>query len=69
MHILAGILMFVVLAIVAACNGDFSGIEAIGKFVGVAVLIFVMLWLFTQPVLLLVVVAVLIIVVICCNAK
>ena len=38
MHILAFILMFVVGAIVAACDGDFSGIAAIGKFVGGAIL-------------------------------
>ena len=49
MHILAGILMFVIASIVAACDGDFSGLEAIGKFVVGAVLFFVMIWLFTQP--------------------
>ena len=49
MHILAGILMFVIASIVAACDGDFSGLEAIGKFVGGVVLFFVMIWLFTQP--------------------
>lgn len=39
MHILALILMFVFGSIVAACDGDFSGLAAIGKFVGGAVLI------------------------------
>ena len=44
MHILALILMFVFGSIVAACDGDFSGLAAIGKFVGGAVLIFAVLW-------------------------
>ena len=69
MHILALILMFIVGSVVAACNGDFSGLEAIGKFVGVAVLIFVMLWLFTQPVLLVVVLFVVIVIAVCCLSK
>ena len=34
MHILAFILIFVVCSIIAACDGDYSGIAAIGKFVG-----------------------------------
>ena len=37
-----------------SCDGDFSGVIAIGKFVGGALLIFGMLWLFTQPVLLII---------------
>lgn len=39
MHILAFLLLFVVGAILAACNGDYSGIAAIGKFVGGCVVI------------------------------
>lgn len=69
MHILAAMLMFVVLAIDAACNGDYSGIAAIGKFVFGAVLIFGTLWLFTQPALMILVMAIVTIVVICCKAK
>ena len=34
MHILAFILIFVVGSIIAAYDGDYSGIAAIGKFVG-----------------------------------
>ena len=49
MHILAFILIFVVGSIIAACDGDYSGIAAIGKFVGFFVLLFAVLWLFTQP--------------------
>lgn len=69
MHILAFALMFIVGAIIAACDGDYSGIAAIGKFVGFFVLLFVMLWLFTQPILLIIVIVVLILIVICCSAK
>lgn len=46
MHILAFILIFVVGSIIAACDGDYSGIAAID--------IFAVLWLFTQPVLLII---------------
>ena len=60
MHILAFILMFVVGAIIAACDGDFSG-----KFVGGALLIFGMLWLFTQPVLLIIAIIVVVIIIAC----
>ena len=38
MHILAFILIFVVGSIIAACDGDYSGIAAIGKFVGFLVI-------------------------------
>ncbi|MEI3321584.1 MAG: hypothetical protein V8R92_01375 [Eubacterium sp.] len=65
MHILAFILMFVVGAIIAACDGDFSGVIAIGKFVGGALLIFGMLWLFTQPVLLIIAIIVVVIIIAC----
>ena len=69
MHILALILMFVVGALIAACDGDYSGIAAIGKVVGFFVLLFAMLWLFTQPALLIIVIVVLILIVVCCSAK
>ncbi len=69
MHILALILMFVVGAIIAACDGDYLGIAAIGKVVGFFVLLFAMLWLFTQPALLIIVIVVLILIVVCCSAK
>lgn len=52
MHILALILLFVIGSISAACKGDYSGIAAIGKFVGYFVLFIGIMWLFTQPVLL-----------------
>lgn len=69
MHILALILMFIVFAIIAACGGDYSGIAAMGKIVGFLVLLFAMLWLFTQPALLIIAIIVLIIIAVCCSSK
>ena len=60
---------FVVGSIIAACDGDYSGIAAIGKFVGFFVLLFAVLWLFTQPVLLIIAIVVLVLIVIGCSAK
>ena len=56
------------MAIIAACDGDYSGIATIGKFVGFFVLLFAVLWLFTQPVLLIIAV-VLVLIVITFSAK
>lgn len=69
MHILAFILIFVVGSIIAACDGDYSGIAATGKFVGFLVLLFAVLWLFTQPVLLIIAIVVLVLIVICSSSK
>lgn len=69
MHILAFLLLFVVGAILAACKGDYSGIAAIGKFVGECVLLFLVAWLFKQPVLLVIAIAILILIAICCSVK
>ena len=35
MHILTLIIIFVIASIGAVCKGDFSGVAAIGKFIGV----------------------------------
>ena len=69
MYILAFILIFVVGSIIAACDWDYSGIAAIGKFVGFFVLLFAVLWLFTQPVLLIIAIVVLVLIVIAFSAK
>ena len=69
MHILAFILMFVFGSIAAACSGDFSGLAAIGKFVGGVILVLAMMWLFTQPVLLVIVIVLLILIGICCSGS
>ena len=63
------LLIFVVGSIIAACDGDYSGIAAIGKFVGFFVLLFAVLWLFTQPVLLIIAIVVLVLIVIAFSAK
>ena len=57
------------MAIIAACDGDYSGIATIGKFVGFFVLLFAVLWLFTQPVLLIIAIVVLVLIVITFSAK
>ena len=69
MHIIAFILIFIVGSIIAACDGDYSEIAAIGKFVGFFVLLFAVLWLFTQPVLLIIAIVVLVLIVIAFSAK
>ena len=69
MHIIAFILIFIVGSIIAACDGDYSGIAALGKFVGFFVLFFAVLWLFTQPVLLIIAIVVLVLIVIAFSAK
>ena len=61
-------LLFVFGSIAAACKGDFSGLEALGKGIGFLVLLFVMLWLFTQPVLLVIVIIILVVVFFICNS-
>lgn len=67
MHILAFILYFVCGSINAACHQDYSGIEAIGKFLLFVALFFIMAFILTNPVLLILVVIVVIIALICCS--
>lgn len=66
MHILAFVLFFVIGSIAAACKGDFSGVEVIGKVLGFLFLMIGMMWLFTQPAVLLVVMVIVALIVICC---
>lgn len=62
MHILTLILIFIVGAVFAACDGDYSGILAIGKVIFFIVILFGVLLLGTNPrILLLAVVLVLIV--------
>ncbi len=56
MHILACLLLFVFGSIAAACKGDFSGLEALGKGIGFLVLLFV------------IVIIILVVVVFICNS-
>ncbi len=69
MHILAFILMFIVGSIGAASKGDWSGIEAIGKFVLFVVLFFIMAYLILNPALLVIAIIILVLVVIACSSK
>ena len=62
MHILAAILMFVIGSISAACDGDFSGLEAIGKFLLYGGLIVFVMWALTNPVALFILVAVIVLI-------
>ena len=54
MGILTGILLFIFYSNVATCDGDWSGIEAIIKFVAGFALFAFVLYLMTQPALILV---------------
>ena len=69
MHILATILMFLIGSFIAACEGDFSGIEAIGKFIGFLILFFVCAWMLTNPAVLLLVIIVFIAICVCLASK
>lgn len=69
MHILTGILLFVIGSIAAAMNGDWSGMEAIGKILLFIVMFFVMAYLIIYPELLLVAIAILVLIVIACSGK
>ena len=62
MHILAFALMFLIGSFVAACDGDYSGIAAIGKFIGFVVLMIAVMWILTNPAALVLVIVVIIIV-------
>lgn len=67
MHLLTFILMFVVGSISAACRGDWSGMEAIGKFILFVVMFFLMAFLLMNPALLIIAIIFLILIIICCN--
>ena len=62
MYIVGSIILFVILSLGAALDGDFSGIEAIAKFVGFVLLMVGVMWLLTHPILLLVGIALLVII-------
>lgn len=62
MYIVGSIILFVILSLGAALDGDFSGIEAIAKFVGFVLLMVGVMWLLTHPILLLVVIVLLVII-------
>ena len=67
MGILALVIIFLIGSLVAAEDGDYSGIEAIGKFVGFVVLMLACMWILTNPVVLVLVIV--IIIVVCMVSK
>lgn len=67
MHILAFIFIFVCGSINAAFHQDYSGIEAIGKFLLFVALFFIMAFILTNPVLLILLVVIVVIALICCS--
>ena len=67
MHLVAFILLFIIGSINAACHKDYSGIEAIGKFLLFVALFFIMAFILTNPVLLILAVVIVAIALICCS--
>ncbi len=64
MHILAAILFFVFASILAAGDGDYSGVAAIGKVVGFLAVLFGFMWILSKPVILLIVIAIVVAIVV-----
>lgn len=69
MHILTFVLMFVVGSISAACRGDWSGMEAIGKFILFVIMFFLMAAIILNPALLIIAVIVIILILVACYSK
>lgn len=69
MHILTFALMFIIGSIGAASHGDWSGVEAIGKFILFVVMFFLMAYLILNPALLVIAIIVLVLVVVACSSK
>lgn len=69
MHILTFVLMFIVGSIGAASHGDWSGVEAIGKFILFVIMFFLMVYLILNPALLVIAIIILVLIVIACSSK
>ena len=67
MHLIAFILYFVCGSINAAFHQDYSGIEAIGKFILFVALFFIMAFILTNPILLVIIIRVLVLIGIGCS--
>lgn len=67
MHLVAFVILFIIGAINAACHKDFSGIEAIGKFLLFVALFFIMAFILMNPALLILAVVIVVIALICCS--
>lgn len=71
MHILTFCLLFIVGSIQAAAQGDWSGIQAIGKFIGFIALFLIFGYILTNPALLVIVIILFVVVLIgiCGSSK
>ena len=67
MHLVAFVILFIIGSINAACHKDYSGIEAIGKFLLFVALFFIMAFILMNPALLILVVVIVVIALICCS--
>ena len=67
MHLVAFVILFIIGSINAACHKDYSGIEAIGKFLLFVALFFIMAFILTNPALLILAVVIVVIALICCS--
>lgn len=67
MHLVAFVILFIIGSINAAFHKDYSGIEAIGKFILFVALFFIMAFLLMNPALLLIAIIVLVLIAIGCS--
>lgn len=67
MHLVAFIILFIIGSINAAFHKDYSGIEAIGKFLLFVALFFIMAFLLLNPALLVITIIVLVLIAIGCS--
>lgn len=69
MHLVAFIILFIIGSINAAFHKDYSGIEAIGKFLLFVALFFIIAFILMNPALLILAVVIVVIALICCCSK
>lgn len=67
MHLVAFVILFIIGSINAACHKDYSGIEAIGKFLLFVALFFIMAFILMNPALLILAVVIVVVALICCS--
>ena len=67
MHLVAFVILFIIGSINAACHKDFSGIEAIVKFLLFVALFFIIAFILMNPALLILAVVIVVIALICCS--
>lgn len=67
MHLVAFVILFIIGSINAAFHKDYSGIEAIGKFLLFVALFFIMAFILLNPALLVITIIVLVLIAIGCS--